>query len=195
VDSVEGWLGELVQERDGQRKVHEDQLDQEKAALAVLDGQRDERMAELESVGVTKVGLELIERMDAKRKSQQQRVVDAEAVLAEWAPTPNLNAALTFYSELLDLVQGRVKKAQGARELNEALASLLTGLWCWIEDGRLRVDFELLEPREVFLPDDPVLPQERPDRDWLPPVAIAPHGIGQDGSQTPPSTSVYRPMQ
>jgi hypothetical protein len=172
VDSVEGWLGELVRERDGQRKVREGQLDRETASLAALDHTRDERMAELEEVGITKVGMELIERMDARREAQQQRVVDAEAVLAEWAPPPNLNAALEFYSELLDLVQGRVKKAQGARELNEALASVLVGLWCWIEDGRLRVEFELRKPPEMILPNDPVLPQERPDGDWLPPVEL-----------------------
>jgi hypothetical protein len=40
----------------------------------------------------------------------------------------------------------------------------------------------------------PVLPQERPDRDWLPLVEVG-HGIGQDGFQTSPSTSVNRPMQ
>jgi hypothetical protein len=173
VDSVEGWLGDLVKKRDGQRKVHEDRLDQKKSALAALDRQRDERMAELEEVGITKVGMELIERIDAKREAQQRRVVDTEAVLAEWAPPPNLNAALDYYSELLDLVQGRVQKAQGAKELNEALASVLVGLWCWIEDGKLRVEFELRNPPETILPDDPVLPQERPDRDWLPPVELS----------------------
>jgi hypothetical protein len=173
VDSVEGWLGDLVKERDGQRKVREDQLDREKSALATLDRQRDERMAELEEVGITKVGMELIDRMDAKREAQQHRVIDAEAVLAEWAPPPNLNAALEFYSELLDLVRGRVQKAQGAKELNEALASVLVGLWCWIEDAWLHVEFELRNPPEMILPADPVLPQERPDGDWLPPVELS----------------------
>jgi hypothetical protein len=178
VDSVEGWLGELVKERDGQRKVREDQLDREKAAMAALDQTRDQRMAELEEVGITKVGMELIDRMDAKRDAQQQRVVDAEAVLAEWAPPPNLNAALEFYSELLDLVQGRVQKAQGTKELNEALASVLVGLWCEIRpwkfgNDRLHVEFELRNPPEMILPDDPVLPQVRPERNWLPPVELA----------------------
>jgi hypothetical protein len=74
VDSVEGWLGELVKERDGQRKVREDQLDRKEAALAALDQTRDERMAQLEEVGITKVGMELID-LDAKREAQQQRVV------------------------------------------------------------------------------------------------------------------------
>jgi hypothetical protein len=26
---------------------------------------------------------------------------------------------------------------------------------------------------DVVMPDDPVLPQERPDRDWLPPVELS----------------------
>jgi hypothetical protein len=74
---------------------------------------------------------------------------------------------------LLDLVQGRVQKAQGAKELNEALASVLAGLWCWIEDGRLRVECELRDQLDAVMPDDPVLPPERPDRDWLPPVELS----------------------
>jgi hypothetical protein len=95
-------------------------------------------------------------------------------------------------------VQGRVQKAQGASELNEALASVLAALWCSIEDGRLTVEFELRDQSGVFLPDDPVLPNERPDHDWLPPVEVGSagsHGIGQDGSQTSPLSSVYRLMQ
>ena len=186
VDSVDGWLGGLVMERDGQRKVREDQLDTERAAMSALDRQRDERMAELESIGVTKIGMEVIERIDAKSDGQRQRVVDAEAVLAEWAPPPNLNAALDYYSELLDLVQGRVQKAQGAKELNEALASVLTGLWCEIRGGRLHVEFELQEQPDVVVPDDPVLQHARPDRDWLPPVEITSQPALMESAKTAP---------
>jgi hypothetical protein len=50
---------------------------------------------------------------------------------------------------------------------------VLAGRRCWIEDGRLRVEFELRDQSDVVMPDDPVLPRERPDRDWLPPVELS----------------------
>jgi hypothetical protein len=111
--------------------------------------------------------------MPARRTSPNSTSLDSEAVLAEWVPPPNLNAAMEFYAELLDLVQGRVQKAHGSKELNEALASVLAALWCGIEDGRLHVEFELRDQLDVVMPDDPVLPQERPDRDWLPPIELS----------------------
>ena len=174
---MEGWLGDLVKERDGQRKVREDQLDREKSALATLDRQRDERMAELEEVGITKIGMELIERMDAKREAQAQRIAEAEAVLAEWTPPAGVDKALDVYSRLRDSLQGRTAKANGAAQLHDALAGVLAGLWCEIRpwefgNDRLHVEFELREQPDVFLPADPVLPGERPDRDWLPPVEL-----------------------
>jgi site-specific DNA recombinase len=206
VGSVEEWIAGVLAERDGERKVREGQLDQEKAALAGLDRQRDERMAELESVGVTTIGMELVERMDARREAQRQRISEAEAVLAEWTAPADVNAGLDFYSGLVDLVQGRVSKAHGAKELHEALASVLAGLWCEIESERERllVQFALREPRAVVLADgSPYLLAPPDGRQWLPPARIGfqpveplrPHGIGQDGSQTSPFTSVYRPMQ
>jgi DNA invertase Pin-like site-specific DNA recombinase len=154
-DDVESWIAGLLAERDGALKARESGLDQERAALAALDRQRADRMAELEAIGVTKVGLELIERMDAKRKSQAETIADAEAMVAEFATTPNVNAALDAYSELLDLINGRVGKAQGAQELNEALGGLLVGLWCQIDQDILRVEFELhtANSGEFVLPD------------------------------------------
>jgi DNA invertase Pin-like site-specific DNA recombinase len=174
MDSVEGWIADLLAERDGERGVRESQLDEEEAALAVLDRRRDERMAEVEEKGADPIVMEAIARIDVKREAQQQRITDADAILAEWAATPQVNEALDFYNRLHDLVAGRVKQAQGVKELNDALAGVLSGLWCWIEDGKLRVEFELRDQPQVFLPNDPVLPNERPDRDWLPPVEVGP---------------------
>jgi DNA invertase Pin-like site-specific DNA recombinase len=171
-DRLEEWLAEVMAERDGERKLRETALDQEKAALAVLDRQRDDRLTELKSVGFHPIALEAVEELDQQRESQKQRISEAEAVLSEWATTPEVNDTLDAYNRLYDMVQGRVKNAQGARELNEALASVLAGLWCRIEGGRLHVDFELRDQSNVIVPDDPVLPQEHPERDFLPPVAV-----------------------
>jgi hypothetical protein len=63
--------------------------------------------------------------------------------VAEWSAAPDVNAALDFYMELLDLIRGRVREADGSRELNAALKDVLAGLWCEMDDNRLLVDFAL----------------------------------------------------
>jgi hypothetical protein len=146
IGSVEDWIADLLKERDSERNVRLGQLDREKAALGALERQRDRRMAELEAVGITKVGLEVIERMDVKLDAQAKRITEAEAVLAEWTPAAGVDEALDFYSELVDAIQGRIGRADGPRALHEALASVLAGLWCEIRNGRLRVEFTLKEP-------------------------------------------------
>jgi len=114
-----------------------------RAELAVLDARRDERMAEVEAIGVTELGLEVIAHIDAKREAQQQRIREAEAILAEWTAPADVNQALDFYNALLDVIQGHIKQADGARELNEVLATVLAGMWCELRDGRLLVEFGL----------------------------------------------------
>jgi hypothetical protein len=178
IGSVEGWIADLLTKRDAERNVRVGQLEQERAALATLDRQRDERMTELEQVGMTKIGLEVIERVDAKREAQANRIAEADAVVAEWTAPPNIDATLDFYSDLVDLVQGRVSKAIGARELNEALGGVLAGLWCEIEPerDRLLVQFELREQPAVKLPDGSAFLladyNGRRDRRWLPPARL-----------------------
>jgi hypothetical protein len=47
----------------------------------------------------------------------------------------------------VDLVQRRVRKADGARALNEGLSTVVAGLWAEIEEDRdrLLVEFELVD--------------------------------------------------
>jgi hypothetical protein len=109
-----------------------------------------------------------------------------------------LVAALDYYSELLNLVQGRISKAQGSKELNEALASVLAGL---VPDRGRQADGRVRAAGPVECD-----PARRPGvaagaaRARLAaarggPLQTGSHGIGQDGSQTSPITSVYRLMQ
>jgi hypothetical protein len=44
------------------------------------------------------------------------------------AGQPDLDAALDFYTGLVDLVRGKVTAATGAAELNAALATVLVGM-------------------------------------------------------------------
>jgi DNA invertase Pin-like site-specific DNA recombinase len=191
VGSVEDWIAGVLAERNGERHALEGRLDQEQAVLLALDGQRDERMAELESLGVNKIGMELIERIDSKRETQSKRIAEAQALLAEWAPTPGVDEALDFYNGLLDMIRGRVRKASGTRELNEALASVLAGLWCEIRDGRLIVEFELRQP----LGPTPRVSWVSTGRGWLPPVGL--HAQPQPGHNLRPplaTSSTGRPQ-
>ena len=143
VGSVESWIAELLKERGVEAQARQGQLDAERAKLAVLDRQRDERMSELERVGFHPVALEVVERIDRDREAQSVRIADAEARLAEFDGQVDADAALDFYNGLVETVQGRVLGARGVGELNEALGSVLAGLWCHVEDGQLHVDFIL----------------------------------------------------
>jgi hypothetical protein len=59
------------------------------------------------------------------------RVVGASccpAVVSEWDGPPDVDAALDFYGELVELVQGRIKQASGAADLNRVFGQVLAGL-------------------------------------------------------------------
>jgi DNA invertase Pin-like site-specific DNA recombinase len=177
MDSVEDWIADVMAERSGERHVHEDELEHQQDVLLALDRQRDERMAEVEEQGTNPILMEAITRIDAKRETQAQRIAEVESMLAEWTPAAGVDEALDFYAGLMELVQGRVKQAQGSRELNEALCSLLAGMWAEIRDGKLMVEFELRAP----LGKTPRVAWVSTGRGWLPPVAV---------SQTPDQTSI-----
>lgn len=147
VGSVQGWIAGLLRERGVEAQARQRQLDTERAKLAALDRQREERMAELERVGFHPVALEVVERIDRDRAAQAVRIADAEAKLAEFDGHVDANAALDFYNGLVETVQGRLRGAHGVAELNEALGSVLAGLWCHIGDGQLHVDFVLRRNR------------------------------------------------
>jgi hypothetical protein len=67
-------------------------------------------------------------------------------------PPPDADSVLDFYTEVTELVQGRIEKADGARELHDALSTVLAGLWAEYDDDALRVSFELLDDRPSLEP-------------------------------------------
>jgi hypothetical protein len=142
-------------------------------------------MAELRKIGVTPVGLEIIEGIDRDREAQATHLAEAEAVLAEWELPPDVDAALDYYTALVDLVQGRIRRATGASDVNDALKGILAGMWCELdpdrEHKRLLVEFALRIAA--------------PSRSWLPPAyagyqPIEPPSPSLDASQTSHLTSV-----
>ena len=84
-----------------------------------------------------------VERIDGEREAERRLIEQGEAVVSEWEGPPDVDAALDFYGELVDLVQGRIKQASGAADLNRALRQVLAGLWVAVEDNRLEADFQL----------------------------------------------------
>jgi DNA invertase Pin-like site-specific DNA recombinase len=147
MDSVEAWIADRLAERNGERKQRERSLDNERRVLAELKTRRRQQLDGFDAIDLTdkqrKITLEVIEGTDGKIDAQAHRIAEAQAVLAEWGTTPAVDDALDFYNSLLDVIQGRVKAAHGPRELNEALAGILVGMWCEVADGLLLVEFEL----------------------------------------------------
>ena len=70
---------------------------------------------------LARYALEEVQRIDAEREAQSKVIAQAEAVVSEWTGPPDLGAALDFYRGLTDLVNGKGRKARGAKELNDAL--------------------------------------------------------------------------
>jgi len=186
VGSVEAWLREKAAERTAEQRRREVAVDGERRVLDRLDAELDRAQAEYRSLlaegnRLARYALEVVEQIDREREAQERRIAEAEAVLAEWASEPHMDAALDFYNEIADAVQGRIGRADGIRELNEALSGVLAGLWCEVEKPRHRllVEFRLRVEPETRLPDG-----SRPRFEsglWLPPVSLdqrAPGGRG-----------------
>lgn len=180
VGSVEDWLREKAAERTVEQEQREASIDRERGALADLDKQRARHFAEYDKLvaagsPVAHLALERVAKFDAERERQQQRIAEAEAVVAEWGGGPDMDAALDYYSAIADVVTGQIAKADGARELGRALGSVLAGLWIEVEPDRHRllVEFALRDPRPVTLPGGvPILPELRRERESLPPASL-----------------------
>jgi len=192
VGSVEGWIQERVAERNSEAQGRQRQLDAERTQLAALDRQREVRMAEIVKHGITSpVAFEVVERIDRQRDAQAARIAEAEAMLGEWSGPPDVDAALDYYNALVDTIQGRIQNANSAREMNEALAGIVAGLWCELDPDseykRLLVRFALRVPTTLKLPDGSVSPDQQL---WLPPAtvgslqAIEPLDVSQTGHFT-----------
>jgi hypothetical protein len=176
VGSVEKWIGEQVNARSAEHEQRVAAVERERKSLADLDRQREAHMAEYrrmvgEGDALARYALETIEGIDRDREAQARRIAEAESVVSEWTAPPDVDAALDFYTGLLDLVQGQVRQADGTAELNQALSTVLAGLWAEVEPDRdrLLVEFELRVPtKDRLFGGVPVLPMFR-HRPTLPP--------------------------
>jgi hypothetical protein len=149
VGSVEKWIAGVLCERNAEALTLRGALDAEKARLSDMEQQRAKLMTAYERLvsegdPLSRYALEPVAKLDADTEAQEHRIAEAEARLSEWSAPPDVDEALDFYSGLVDVIQGRISKAPGIEELNEALASILAGLWCELDqDETLRVRFAL----------------------------------------------------
>jgi hypothetical protein len=159
VGSVEGWLSERVAARNNEQERHKRALMREHDALAELHALRAKLMADYERQvaedrPTAYLVLESVEGKNREIEDQQRRIDAAQARLSEWSASPDVDEAIAFYDALVDAIQGRIENARGIAELNEALRTVLAGLWCEIDKDRSRllVQFALRAPHgEVTL--------------------------------------------
>ena len=205
VGSVEDWLREKASEQTVEQKQRMSLIDRERAVLADLDRQRDLHLAEYRRLvedghRLAYLALEEVERIESQRDQQQQAISEAEAVAAEWTGSPDLDATLDYYNKIVGVIQGRIKNAEGARQLGQALSSVLAGLWMEFETerDRLLVQFALHDQQPVRLAGGvEMVPELRRDRLWLPPVRpgqwIEPREIASKPQHSRTSMSHFDP--
>jgi DNA invertase Pin-like site-specific DNA recombinase len=179
VGSVEEWISDRLAERDRERRTRETALERQRGQLRELDRKRTLYVAEYERLmaeGASSayVAGEVVERADAERAEQLQRIEEAEAVVREWSGPPDMDAALDFYNRLVDHVQGRIEGAQNVRDLNDALSTVVAGLWAEVEEDRERllIEFELLTDSEQLPGGAAITFKQRPT---LPPRMLDDH--------------------
>jgi DNA invertase Pin-like site-specific DNA recombinase len=139
---VGDWIKERLAERDTEREARQRQLDTEKARFAVLDRQREERMAELEKVGFHRVALEVVDRIDRERAHLAEAIEDAVARLEEWTAV-GPDDAVAYYAAIVQQVQGRIKRADGIAEINAALRDTLASVTLGYDGKTLTAEISL----------------------------------------------------
>jgi DNA invertase Pin-like site-specific DNA recombinase len=169
VGDVDEWIGEQLTERQAAAAARERRVDELLAQLAVLDKQREQRMAELREVGITPLGLEVVEGIDRERAFAAMQIDDAKAALAEWDAELDSNAIVAYYAGLVDLVKGRVARAQGVEDVNRALHESLTGIWLSLTNKTLTAQVRLRPTGDDDLDvvAESLFGTLRPEPEWL----------------------------
>jgi hypothetical protein len=150
VGSVEEWIGERLAERSDEQVVLERSLERARTKLDELTDLREQRMAELIEVGITTIGMEAIQRIDRQVEAQEKKIADGEAQLAEWTAQLSADGILDFYNRIVDLVKGRIARANGIAEINVVLHDSLTGVWLSYDGKTLTADVTFRETGDDY---------------------------------------------
>lgn len=148
VGNVEEWIAARLSERSSERTARLERVDADRAALAVMDAQRDKLFAEYQRLvdegnPLARYALEPVAALDDRRGAQLARIADADAALAEFSGEVSADAVLDFYNGVVDLVRGRIARAEGVAEINASLRDSLTGIWLQYDGATLAAEVEL----------------------------------------------------
>ena len=149
LESVEGWIADQLDRRDSGRTARQDGLDAARAALAKLDIDRDKLLDKVreyltnDQEAKADVVLAAVEKLDAEREARQREVADAEAALAEFQATPDVDQALDYYRELSEAIAGRTSGSRTVAELRSTLSTILAGVWVRFDGDMLDARFSL----------------------------------------------------
>jgi DNA invertase Pin-like site-specific DNA recombinase len=148
VGGVKRWITARVAERDDEHQAHEQALRTEQAALTDMERLRAKLLAEYECQvadgrSTAYLALEAVERKDSELEAQRQKVQATEALMAEWEPIPDVDAALGYYRDLVDAIRGRISGASSVREVNATLSTIIAGIWISYDGQRLDASFAL----------------------------------------------------
>lgn len=142
IDNVRDWIAQRADSRSHERDDFARTLEQQRAELRKLTVRAQRAHAQHHKLldsddDLAPHALRVAIEIDGDRDQLAQSLHEAEQRLADWPIAPDIDAALDFYNELRDAVQGRIAHARSANELNLALRDVLQGAWLSIHpDGR-----------------------------------------------------------
>jgi hypothetical protein len=139
------WITERLQERDADQAGRRRALEAEQANLQRLNHLREQRMTELIEVGISAVGMEVIERIDAEIILSTTSIRDLESQLEEWQGPPVVDDLLDYYSQVRDVIGGVINQAQGVQDINGGLHRVMSGVWIEMGEDRMRAELALKE--------------------------------------------------
>jgi len=134
VGDVEQWIVGRAADADSERELFARAVQDQRAKLAQMDRRLEraraqhDRLLDKGDVELGAAALREVTRIELERDEQARSLTQAEQHLSAWE-TPDVDAALDYYTELRDAIAGRVQQAQSVRDLNAALRTVLEGIW------------------------------------------------------------------
>ena len=134
IGDVEQWIATRAAEADSERELFARAVQEQRAKLAQLERRAErarsqhDRLLDDGDDDLAAAALRQVTRIDAECEEHALSLAQAEQRLSEWE-TPDVDAALDYYTELRDAISGRVQQARSVRDLNAALRNVLEGIW------------------------------------------------------------------
>ena len=133
---VERWVSERVAEGRTERAVLEREVDGLRREAAKVSKRVEHLRGSLDSAldaddgdeELAGAALRQVGRVSSSTTTRRRALRRPRRENCEWTAEPDVNAALDYYNGIVDLIEGRIQKAQGAAALNVALRDLLASV-------------------------------------------------------------------